>query len=315
VVVRARIDVDPHTAQITVTSDPLPTILQGIPLPLRHVNVTIDRPGFTFNPTSCNPMSIAGTLTGAQGASSTSTVPFQVTNCQTLPFKPSFTVSTQAKTSKQAGASLSARYASSPGQANTAKVDVSLPKQLPARLTTIQQACTEAAFAQNPASCPAASAIGTATASTPVLANPVTGPVYLVSHGGAAFPDVVAILQGEGITLDLTGGVNISHGITSASFNTVPDAPIGVFQLTMPEGPHSGLAANLPAKAKGSFCGQTLTMPTTMTAQNGAQIKQSTRIAVTGCPKAKKAKKAKKQRKATRRAHGNGNRKRKGGKG
>jgi hypothetical protein len=140
-----------------------------------------------------------------------------------------------------------------------------------------------------------------------VFANPLSGPVYLVSHGGAAFPNVVAILQGEGVTVNLTGNIDIKNGITSSSFETVPDAPISVFEMSLPEGPHSGLASNLPVKAKGNFCGQSLTMPTTIVAQNGAQIKQNTKIAVTGCPKAKtkiKAKKKKAKHKHTKRGKG-----------
>jgi hypothetical protein len=301
VVVRAAIDVNPHTAQITVVSDSLPRILDGVPLDVRTVNVTIDRPNFMFNPTSCEPLTVNGSLSSTQGAIASLSSRFQAANCANLPFKPVFTVNTQAKTSKQTGASLNVKYVSGAGQANTRQVAVSLPKALPARLTTIQQACTEAAFAANPASCPAGSVIGTATASTPVLPGTVTGPVYLVSHGGAAFPDVVAILQGEGVKVELVGSVDIKHGITSSTFASVPDAPISVFEMGLPQGPHSGLAANLPPKAKGSFCGQSLLMPTTITGQNGAVITQTTKIAVTGCPKTKtktkkKTKKAKHKR-------------------
>jgi hypothetical protein len=300
VVVRAAVHVDPNTAQITIATDPLPTILDGVPLHLQAVNVTVDREGFMFNPTNCEPLSVTGSLTSTSGASANVNGRFQAANCQSLPFHPVFTVSTQAKASKSAGASLDVKYTSTPGQANTAKVAATLPKQLPARLTTIQKACTEAAFAQNPASCPAASQIGTATATTPILANPIVGPVYLVSHGGAAFPNVVAILQGEGVTVDLTGSVDIKHSVTSVAFNAIPDAPISTFEMKLPEGPHSGLAPNLPAKAKGSFCGQALTMPTTITAQNGAVINQTTKIGVTGCAKVKKTKASK----HTKRAHG-----------
>jgi hypothetical protein len=297
VVVRAAISVDPHTAQITVSSDPLPTILQGIPLDVRTVNVNIDRAGFTFNPTSCEPLTVGGTLTSTQGATAQVSNRFQVANCANLPFKPKFTVSTQANTSKKNGASLDVKLGYPKGsQANIGKVAVTLPKALPSRLTTIQQACPEATFAANPATCPAGSTIGVATASTPVLSNPVTGPAYLVSHGGAAFPDLVLILQGEGVRLELTGSINIKKGVTSSAFNAVPDAPISSFELKLPEGPHSGLAAVLPAKAKGNLCGTSLTMPTTLSGQNGAQIKQSTKITVSGCAKAKhKAKKSKKK--------------------
>jgi hypothetical protein len=294
VVVRAKVEVDPHTAQVTVDSDPLPTILQGIPLQVKHVNVTVDRPGFMFNPTSCEHLAATGTLTGGSGGTAQASVPFQVTNCASLPFKPTFKVSTQANTSKKNGASLDVKVTSSQGAANIGKVAVTLPKALPSRLTTIQQACPEATFNANPASCPAGSNIGTATAHTPILASAFTGPAYLVSHGGAAFPDLVVILQGEGVKLELTGSINIKKSITSSAFNAVPDAPISSFELNLPEGPHSGLTAVLPAKAKGSLCGTSLVMPTTLTGQNGAQIKQNTKIAVTGCAKAKKKPKHKK---------------------
>jgi hypothetical protein len=296
VVVRSRIDVDPHTSQITITSDPFPTILQGIPLQVRTVNVTVDRPEFLFNPTNCSPLSVNGTVTSTQGTAANVSSRFQAANCATLAFHPSFRVSTQARTSKTTGASLDVKVVSGAGQANIGKTVVSLPKQLPARLTTIQQACPEATFAANPASCPAASAIGVGMATTPILTTPVTGPAYLVSHGGAAFPDVVVILQGEGVTVNLVGGVNIKGGITTATYNGIPDVPIGQFELKMSEGPHSGLAANLPAKARGSMCGQKLVMPTTITGQNGAVVKQNTKISVTGCSKAKKKAKPKVKR-------------------
>jgi hypothetical protein len=285
VVVRQSLRIDSHTTQVTAVSDPLPTILQGVPLWVRRVDVTLDRPGFTFNPTSCTAMQVTGTLTSTQGASASVASRFQVGGCRELPFSPSFKVSTQARTSKHDGASLDVNVASGQGQANIGKVAVTLPKQLPSRLSTIQQACTEAAFVANPASCPVGSDIGTATAHTPVLANPLVGPAYLVSHGGAAFPDLVIILQGEGITLQLVGSIDIRHGVTSSAFNSVPDAPISTFELSLPQGPHSALAATLPAKAKGSLCGTSLVMPTTITGQNGAQIKQQTKITVTGCAK------------------------------
>jgi hypothetical protein len=287
VVVRQSLRIDPHTAQVTAVSDPLPTILDGIPLRVRRVEVTLDRPGFTFNPTSCTPMQVTGQVTSTEGATANLASRFQAGGCGELPFKPSFKVSTQAKSSKQNGASLTVTVASSQGQANIAKVAVSLPKQLPSRLTTIQQACPEGTFAANPASCPAGSNIGTATATTPVLANPVSGPAYLVSHGGAAFPNLVLILQGEGVTLELSGSIDIKKGVTSSAFDSVPDAPINTFVLSLPEGPHSALTTALPAKAKGDLCGSGLTMPTTITGQNGAVITQSTKIAVSGCPKAK----------------------------
>src|SRR5439155_14994230 len=190
-----------------------------------------------------------------------------------------FTVLTQARTSKANGASLHAKVTSGPGQANIGKVKVDLPKQLPSRLTTLQKACPSAAFEANPSSCPAASVVGRATAITPVLASPLAGPAYLVSHGNAAFPDLETVLQGEGITLALDGQTDIKKGITISSFNAVPDAPITSFDLVLPEGPHSALAAH------GNLCKAALKMPTMLTGQNGAVIEQTTKVAVPGCPR------------------------------
>jgi hypothetical protein len=302
IVVRAGLYVDPHTAQVTVVTDALPTIVKGIPLDVRSATVTIDRAGsmgvnqFIFNPTNCEPLSATGTIGSTQGASANVSSRFQAADCASLPFKPKFAVSTWGGTSKKLGASLDVKVTSGAGQANIGKVHVTLPKQLPARLTTLQKACTEAAFALNPATCPAASDVGFATAVSPVLSQPLRGPAYLVSHGGAAFPDLVVVLQGQGadqgVRLDLVGNTNIKKSITTSAFNTVPDAPISSFELKLPQGPYSALGANLPASAHGALCATKLTMPTTLTGQNGAQFQQSTRIAVAGCPKAHKASRA-----------------------
>jgi hypothetical protein len=293
VVVRSAITADQRTSALTITSDPLPQVIDGVPLRVQTVNVTVDRPGFMFNPTNCGAKQISATVEGAQGALAHVSTPFSAAGCRSLPFSPKFTVSTAASTSKKNGASLDVKVLYKSGQADIRSVAVQLPKQLPARLTTIQQACLAATFAANPATCPTGSLIGIATARTPILPVPLEGPAYLVSHGGAAFPDVVVILQGDGVRIDLTGSINIKKDITSSTFAAVPDAPITSFEFKLPESPHSALTTNLPAAARGSLCASKLVMPTLLTGQNGAQIKQSTKIAVSGCPKVKK-KKAKK---------------------
>jgi len=221
VVVRARIEVDPTTAALTITTGEIPHIIKGFPLQIKHVNVLVNRPGFTFNPTNCNPMGITGTISSVEGASSPVSVPFQVTNCASLKFTPKFTVSTSGKTSKANGASLTAKVAEPPGafgtQSNITKVKVELPKQLPSRLTTLQKACTNAQFEANPAGCPAASVIGHATVHTPLLPVPLEGPAIFVSHGGEAFPSLIMVLQGYGVTIDLVGTTFINKaGITSS---------------------------------------------------------------------------------------------------
>ena len=293
VVVRAAVSVDPSTAQVTVTSDPLPQIIDGIPLRLRTVTTTIDRPGFIFNPTSCSPKAITATVTGAQGATASVSSPFTAANCSRLAFKPSFTVSTAAVPSKPTGASLDARVRfpslAQGSQANVAYVKVELPRQLPSRLSTLQKACLAATFEADPAACPAASVVGVVKASTPVLPVGLTGPVYLVSHGGEAFPDLEVVLQGDGVRVDLIAHTRIHNGVTSSTFAMVPDVPVSSFELYLPKGRYSALGANLPASANGSFCSQKLIMPTEFIAQNGEVWKQRTQLHITGCPKPKHA--------------------------
>jgi len=279
VVVRAAIAVNPSTAALTITSDPLPQFVDGVQLRLRKINVEVDRANFMLNPTNCAAQGVGATITAARGASSTVSFPYEVGACQNLPFAPSLSASTQAKTSKANGASLTVTVKSTTGQANIAKVDLQLPKALPSRLTTLQKACTEAQFNTNPAGCPPDSFVGAATAVTPILNAPLSGPAILVSHGGAAFPDLEFLLQGEnGVEIVLDGKTNIKGGLTYSKFESIPDAPIYSFVTILPEGPHSILAA-----PSGNLCGKSLAMGTTITAQTGKQIVQRTKVTVTGC--------------------------------
>ncbi len=299
VLVRSRIEVDPHTAAVTISSDPIPTILKGVPAQIKALNVSVDRPNFEYNPTSCAPMSIGATLGGADGASAGASYPFTATGCAALPFKPQVQAQTQGKTSKANGASLSLKFKDQKGQANVAKTVLTIPAILPARLSTIQKACLAKTFEANPASCPEGSDIGSAIVHTPVLKSPLTGPIYLVSHGNAAWPDAELVLQGEGITVILDGQTAIKKGITTSSFEAVPDAPFESLEATLPEGPHSALTTNLPIKAKYSLCGQKLSIPMVLSGQNGAVIEQKTKVSVQGCG-AVKATKAKKLTRAQR---------------
>jgi hypothetical protein len=288
VVVRVALQIDSSTAQISAVSDPIPTILDGIPLDIRSVALNVNRAGFTFNPTSCEAMAVTGQAISTFNQAAMLANPFRVGSCQGLPFKPALTASTAGQASKANGASLTVRVAQKPGEANIHKVELTLPATLPARLTTLQKACTEAQFNANPAACPPAAFIGTATATTPVLSVPLTGPAILVSHGSAAFPDVEFVLQaderGSVIEIDLDGKTDIKKGVTYSRFETIPDAPITRFETNLPQGPHSIFAVNLPESAKYSLCGEKLTIPTKITGQNGAQTTQATMIGVTGCP-------------------------------
>jgi hypothetical protein len=331
VVVRAKIEINPATAAVTVTTGQIPRIIDGFQLELKDVNVLVNRPGFSINPTSCDRKEVTGAVESWEGATFPVAAPFQATNCQNLPFKPAFSATTQGNGKTQGnGASLDVKIATKQGpgfkageeEANIAKVDVTLPFALSSRLKTLQKACLETQFAANPAGCPPASMVGTATASTPILPVPLTGPAIIVSHGGRAFPDLDFVLQGDGVEIIVTGNTQIKGGITNTKFETVPDAPVSSFEVNLPEKPNAILGAikdlckptktvttkkKVTIEVKGHKRTVTrkvsktepepLIMPTTITGQNGAVETQSTKIAVTGCAKAKVVKKAKKAKK------------------
>jgi hypothetical protein len=300
VVIRFALRINPATAQVEIDSngsDQIPHILDGIVLHVRDIRVYLDKPGFTTNPTNCDPLAIHSTITGVNPSNPTVQTPastttrFQVADCSSLQFKPLLKASTNGKTSRKNGASLNVTLTYPPAlhgtQTNIRSVKVDLPIQLPARLETLQEACTDTTFTTNPASCPPHSHVGYATATTPILPVPLTGPAYFVSHGGRGFPELIIVLQGYGITIQLNAETFISKGITSSTLRTIPDQPVTTFKLTLPQGRYSALATN------GNPCTTKLTMPTTITAQNNTIIHQNTPITPTNCPKHKNKKKHK----------------------
>jgi hypothetical protein len=296
VVVRATIAIDPQTAAVTVTSDPFPTELDGIPLQLREVTATIGASkNFTFNPTDCEKAEIKATLTSAAGATASGSSPLELTNCAALKFKPSLTVSVAGRASKADGASLEFKITEPKGAMGSeawlkaAKLEV--PKQLPARLTTLQQACLVGTFEKNPAACGPHSIVGSAQVHTPLLRAPLQGPIFLVSHGGEKLPDVVIVLQGEGVTTELTGETHINHktGVTSETFPGIPDVPFESFEASLPAGAYSQFGVNLPDSSY-SFCGRRLKMPTHFESADEQALNVSEALKVTGCPAGKKKK-------------------------
>jgi hypothetical protein len=288
IVIRAQILIDPHDLHLTIVSDPLPQIRSGIPLRIQTLNLNIARPNFMLNPTNCSRRAIVGTSGSTQGASSSQSTPFRVGGCTGLPFKPKLAVATSAKASPTGtGASFSLNLTSPAGQANIHSVVIRLPKQLQSRLSTLQDACPSAKFEANPSGCPANSTVGSAKIATRVLNSPLTGPVYLISHGQSGPPALSMVLHGEGITAELDGIVSITkQNVTRSAFDTLPDVPISSFDLSFPKGPHSLLGSTA------SLCSKKLAIPATIVGQNGAQIKESTTVSVSGCPR-KHPKKAK----------------------
>ncbi len=336
VVVRGAIEINSSTAQVTIKSDPFPTIIDGVPLRVRSVNVAVNREGFTLNPTNCAQQQVTATMVAEQGATSHLASPYTVKGCNALPFKPTLSASVKGHTSRVDGVAFAVKVEQRAGEADIHKVDLQLPHTLPAQLKTLRKACTAAQFEANPAGCPTASAIGIATADTPLLRVPLTGPAYLVSHGNTAYPDVEFVLQGDerggDVKIVLDGGTDIKNGVLYSNFESVPDAPISSFEATFPEGPNAVLTANgadlCTAKSKKTMIvskrvavrvhgrvkhlvkrvkrtvmvNQQLTMPTTIVGQNGMTITQNTVVSTTGCSAHQEASKQKSGKKPRKRA-------------
>jgi hypothetical protein len=239
VVVRNALHVDPETARIQAVSDPIPTILQGIPLDLRSIQLNMDRPGFTLNPTSCAPMSVLVGATSVFGQIAALSNPFQVGGCGALGFKPKLSIALKGGTKRSQYPALRATLKARPGDANISKAVVSLPKSEFLAQNHIKTVCTRVQFAAN--ACPAGSIYGKARAWSPLLDQPLSGPVYLRSSSNK-LPDLVADLNGQ-IRVALVGRIDSVKGGIRTSFESVPDAPVSKFVLEMAGG-KKGLLEN-----------------------------------------------------------------------
>jgi hypothetical protein len=240
VVVRLAIDVNPETGEVfldSTGSDPIPHIIKGIPIHLRDIRAYTDRPSFTFNPTSCEPKSTAATVLGsgldfasaADDNPFVSTSPFQAADCAALPFEPKLTLRLLGGTKRGDFPRLKAFLRMRGfGEAGVARAQVTLPRSEFIANAHFQTICTRVQFKQaggNGEACPAGSAYGWARAKTPVLADPLEGPVYLRSSEHE-LPDVVASLRGQQINVHLVGHVDSVKGRLRNTFETVPDAPV-----------------------------------------------------------------------------------------
>lgn len=242
VLVRSALRVDPASAQVTAVSDPLPRILHGIPLDLRDVRLSIDRPQFTLNPTSCDQMAVAATITGSDGATARPSSRFQAASCERLAFKPSLTLRLKGKTSRSSYQQLRAELKAKPGQANIGKAAVTMPHSIFLAQEHIQTVCTRVQFAAD--ACPKGSIYGRARAVTPLLDQPLEGNVYLRANGGERkLPDLVADLRGQ-IRIELVGYIDSVNGGIRTRFQNVPDAPVSKFVLNMKGGKKSLLVAS-----------------------------------------------------------------------
>jgi hypothetical protein len=271
IIVRSAIEVNPITAQVSIdsaASDPIPHIREGIPLHLRDIRVYISRPNFTLNPTNCQPFRASSTLTGSsppfadpKGASATASGLFQVSNCSALRFAPKLSLKLLGGARRGAFPALRATVTERPGDANIGRAIVALPHTEFLAQAHIREICTLRQF--DAEACPPSSVYGHATAYTPLLPEPLQGPVYLRSSSAHPLPDMVAALRGDGgIAIDLSGRVDSTKGGgLRASFEVLPDAPASKFVMTL-DGGKKGLLENstnvctATAFASAQFVGQ-----------------------------------------------------------
>ena len=266
VVIRVAILVDPVDAHITALSDPLPLIVGGIPLRLRGVTVVLDRPNFAINPTNCSPFAVITRAFGDQGGSADGSIPFQVAGCGALPYGPKLSLKLRGGTARRGHPAIRATFTAKRGESNTRLVSVALPKGELLDNSHLGNVCTRPQFSAG--SCPASSMLGTASASTPLLAEPLSGNVYLRANPGGKLPNVVMDLRGQ-FRIELVGTIDtVRGGALRTTFETVPDAPVSSFTLDLLGGA-KGLIQNSE-----SLCGAKRKKATTrMVGQNGATLK------------------------------------------
>jgi hypothetical protein len=252
VATREALDLDPESAQVRVdgsASEPIPHILNGIPLHLRELRVYVDRPGFTVNPTSCNPLAVQATVFGsfadllapADDAPTSVSERYQAAGCSALGFVPQISLRLRGGTRRGAHPALQVQVRARAGDANIGAVTATLPHSAFLEQGHLRTICTRVQFAAD--ACPSASVYGYAKAFTPLLDEPLEGPVYLRSNGGdRELPDLVAALRGT-VAVDLVGFIDSVHGRLRTRFKGAPDVPITKFVLNM-DGGRKGLIAN-----------------------------------------------------------------------
>lgn len=281
VVVRNALRVDPTTTQVTAESDPLPQILEGIPIAYRDVRVEVNRPEFTLNPTNCSQFQVTSTLISDAGQTASPTAPFAAANCERLAFKPTLALQMKGQTKRVGNPALKATLKAPKGQANIASTTVILPKTMFIDQRHVNSPCTRVQFSAD--ACPATSVLGTATAYSPLLDKPLKGPVYFRSNGGERqLPDLVADLNGQ-IHVVLVGFIGSKKtgketSLVRTRFASVPDAPVSKFVLQL-KGGKQGLLQN-----SANLCKVRPKAEVKMTGQNGKTSDFKQKIAVS-CPK------------------------------
>jgi hypothetical protein len=288
VVTRVALHVNPATTQITADADPVPSILQGIPLDVRSIDVALDKPSFSRTGTSCDPMAVKGNLISTLGQSVGLESPFQLGNCANLAFKPKLAIKLKGATKRGKNPALIATLSAKDGEANIASTAVTLPRSAFLDQSHIRTVCTRVQFAAgagNGAECPAGSIYGTASAKSPLLDYTLTGNAYLRSSSHK-LPDLVIALQGpasQPIAIELDGRTDSVKGALRNTFEAVPDAPVSSFRLEL-FGGKRGLVVN-----SRNLCANDYRANVVFGAQNGDSLTAKPKVQAQ-CPKAHKKK-------------------------
>jgi hypothetical protein len=284
IVVRTALHVDPRTAQITAKADPIPHILEGIPLDVRAISVRLDKPQFTLNPTSCDPFGFDGSLLSTLGATAPLHSRFQVAECGRLGFKPRLAMRLKGGTKRGENPRLIATLTTRPGDANIAGTQVTLPRSAFLDQGHIRTICTRVQWAAD--ACPKGSIYGRASATSPLVDYPLAGSVYLRSSDNK-LPDVVADLRGpahQPIRIEVVGRTDSVKGALRSTFDVVPDAPASTFRLEL-FGGNRGLVVN-----SRDICARDYRAKAVLDAHNGLRRVLKPALRNGKCAKAKRGK-------------------------
>jgi hypothetical protein len=288
--VRAKITVDPQTAALHVDSEPLPRILEGVPLQIKTIRITLDRPGFMRNPTNCRAAAIAGSIVSTAGTVAGVSSPFRVGDCDQLALTPDLALSLVGakQTTDGTHPAVKAVLTQPDGQAALKKVSVNLPLSLALDPDNAQALCEFVDGQKNEPTCPKGSIVGTATARTPVLSEPLTGPVYFVKNirkdpktGRAikTLPTLAIPLKGEGVSLIIRASSSVVDNHLVTTFDNIPDAPVSRFELNIDGGRHGILVVS-----NADICKATQIAGQQIDGQNGKAADADVFLSTPSCP-------------------------------
>ena len=288
VVTRVALHVDPATAQITADADPVPSILQGIPLDVRSIDVSLDKPDFSRTGTSCDPFAVHGQLISTLGQGAALESRYQLGNCANLAFKPVLGLRLKGATKRAKNPKLIATLAAKDGEANLASTQVRLPRSAFLDQSHIRTVCTRVQFAAGGGGgeqCPQGSIYGQAWARSPLLDYTLTGNAYLRSSNHK-LPDLVLALHGppsQPIAIEVDGRTDSVKGALRNTFEAIPDAPVSFFRLVL-FGGKRGLVQN-----SRDTCAHAYRANVVFGAQNGDQLVRQPKVRAQ-CRKAHKKK-------------------------